>query len=171
MADKNFGVEFRTMFKGGGSTQFKKSLLDIEKQLKEIESINKQFVQSLVDVDEKMLKIISTNEKLASKMKKVKPPKEATEGVEGLKQSFDNLIGAVKGFLALEITRKVFEIGKACLKASSDMTELQNVTDQVFGDMSKEVQQFSEDMGNAMGRSTYALQKYTSDIGLSLIHI
>lgn len=165
MADKNFGVEFRTMFKGGGSTQFKKSLLDIEKQLKEIESINKQFAQSLVDVDEKMLKIISTNEKLASKMKKVKPPKEATEGVEGLKQSFDNLMGAVKGFLALEVTRKVIEIGKACLKASSDMTELQNVTDQVFGDMSKEVQQFSEDMGNAMGRSTYALQKYTSDIG------
>lgn len=165
MADKNFGIEFKTMFKGGGSTQFKKSLLDIEKQLKEIESINKQFAQSLVDVDEKMLKIISTNEKLANKMQKVKPPKEATKGVEGLKQSFDNLIGAVKGFLALEITRKVFEIGKACLKASSDMTELQNVTDQVFGDMSKEVQQFSEDMGNAMGRSTYALQKYTSDIG------
>lgn len=165
MADKKLGIEYRTMFKGGGSTQFKKSLLDIEKQLKEIESINKQFAQSLVDVDEKMLKIISTNEKLASKMKKVKPPKEATEGVEGLKQSFDNLIGAVKGFLALEITRKIFEIGKACLKASSDMTELQNVTDQVFGDMSKEVQQFSEDMGNAMGRSTYALQKYTSDIG------
>lgn len=165
MADKNFGVEFRTMFKSGGSTQFKKSLLDIEKQLKEIESINKQFAQSLVDVDEKMLKIISTNEKLASKMKKVKPPKEASEGVEGLKQSFDNLMGAVKGFLALEVTRRVIEIGKACLKASSDMTELQNVTDQVFGDMSKEVQQFSEDMGNAMGRSTYALQKYTSDIG------
>ncbi|WP_288891565.1 hypothetical protein [uncultured Sneathia sp.] len=165
MADKRLGVEFRTMFKGGGSTQFKKSLLDIEKQLKEIESINKQFAQSLVDVDEKMLKIISTNEKLASKMQKVKPPKEATEGVEGLKQSFDNLMGAVKGFLALEVTRKVIEIGKACLKASSDMTELQNVTDQVFGDMSKEVQQFSEDMGNAMGRSTYALQKYTSDIG------
>lgn len=165
MADKRLGVEFRTLFKGGGSTQFKKSLLDIEKQLKEIESINKQFAQSLVDVDEKMLKIISTNEKLASKMQKVKPPKEATEGVEGLKQSFDNLMGAVKGFLALEVTRKVIEIGKACLKASSDMTELQNVTDQVFGDMSKEVQQFSEDMGNAMGRSTYALQKYTSDIG------
>lgn len=165
MADKNFGVEFRTMFKGGGSTQFKKSLLDIEKQLKEVESQNKQFAESLVDIDKKMLKVISTNEKLASNMQKVKPPKEATEGVEGLKQSFDNLMGAVKGFLALEVTRKVIEIGKACLKASSDMTELQNVTDQVFGDMSKEVQQFSEDMGNAMGRSTYALQKYTSDIG------
>lgn len=165
MADKNFGVEFRTMFKGGGSTQFKKSLADIENQLKEVESQNKQFAQSLVDADKKMLKIISTNEKLASKMKDVKMPKEATEGVEGLKQSFDNLMGAVKGFLALEVTRRVIEIGKACLKASSDMTELQNVTDQVFGDMSKEVQQFSEDMGNAMGRSTYALQKYTSDIG------
>lgn len=165
MADKNFGVEFRTMFKGGGSTQFKKALADIEKQLKEVESQNKQFAESLVDIDKKMLKVISTNEKLASNMQKVKPPKEATSGVEGLKQSFDNLIGAVKGFLALEITRKVIEIGKACLKASSDMTELQNVTDQVFGDMSKEVQQFSEDMGNAMGRSTYALQKYTSDIG------
>lgn len=165
MADKNFGVEFRTMFKGGGSTQFKKSLLDIEKQLKEIESQNKQFAQSLVDVDKKMLKIISTNEKLASKMKGIKAPKEATEGIMGLKQSFDNLSNAVKGFLALEVTKRVIEIGKACLKASSDMTELQNVTDQVFGDMSKEVQQFSEDMGNAMGRSTYALQKYTSDIG------
>lgn len=165
MADKNFGVEFRTMFKGGGSTQFKKSLLDIEKQLKEVESQNKQFAESLVDIDKKMLKVISTNEKLASNMQKVKPPKEATSGVEGLKQSFDNLSNAVKGFLALEVTRRVIEIGKACLKASSDMTELQNVTDQVFGDMSKEVQQFSEDMGNAMGRSTYALQKYTSDIG------
>lgn len=165
MADKKLGIEYRTMFKGGGSTQFKKSLLDIEKQLKEIESINKQFAQSLVDVDEKMLKIISTNEKLASKMKKVKPPEEAKTGIEGLKESFDNLSNAVKGFLALEVTRRVIEIGKACLKASSDMTELQNVTDQVFGDMSKEVQQFSEDMGNAMGRSTYALQKYTSDIG------
>lgn len=165
MADKNFGIEFKTMFKGGGSTQFKKALADIEKQLKEVESQNKQFAESLVDIDKKMLKVISTNEKLASKMQKVKPPKEAKEGVEGLKQSFDNLMGAVKGFLALEVTRKVIEIGKACLKASSDMTELQNVTDQVFGDMSKEVQQFSEDMGNAMGRSTYALQKYTSDIG------
>ena len=165
MADKRLGVEFRTLFKGGGSTQFKKSLADIEKQLKEIESQNKQFAQSLVDTDEKLLKIISTNEKLASKMGKIKAPKEATEGVMGLKQSFDNLMGAVKGFLALEVTRRVIEIGKACLKASSDMTELQNVTDQVFGDMSKEVQQFSEDMGNAMGRSTYALQKYTSDIG------
>lgn len=165
MADKRLGVEFRTLFKGGGSTQFKKSLLDIEKQLKEIESQNKQFAQSLVDVDKKMLKIISTNEKLASKMKGIKAPKEATEGIMGLKQSFDNLSNAVKGFLALEVTKRVIEIGKACLKASSDMTELQNVTDQVFGDMSKEVQQFSEDMGNAMGRSTYALQKYTSDIG------
>ncbi|AKC95482.1 hypothetical protein VC03_02900 [Sneathia vaginalis] len=165
MADKNFGVEFRTMFKGGGSTQFKKALADIEKQLKEVESQNKQFAESLVDIDKKMLKVISTNEKLASNMQKVKPPKEATSGVEGLKQSFDNLSNAVKGFLALEVTRRVIEIGKACLKASSDMTELQNVTDQVFGDMSKEVQQFSEDMGNAMGRSTYALQKYTSDIG------
>ena len=133
MADKNFGIEFKTMFKGGGSTQFKKALADIEKQLKEVESQNKQFAESLVDIDKKMLKVISTNEKLASKMQKVKPPKEAKEGVEGLKQSFDNLMGAVKGFLALEVTRKVIEIGKACLKASSDMTELQNVTDQVFG--------------------------------------
>lgn len=165
MADKRLSVEFRTLFKGGGSTQFEKSLADIENQLKKIESQNNQFAQSLVDADEKLLKIISTNEKLASKMEGIKAPKEATEGVMGLKQSFDNLVGAVKGFLALEVTKRVIEIGKACLKASSDMTELQNVTDQVFGDMSKEVQQFSEDMGNAMGRSTYALQKYTSDIG------
>lgn len=166
MADnKKIGIEFETRYKGGGSTQFKRALANIEQQLKEVENQNKKFAETLVQTDKKIFKLIDTNKKLADSMDKIKAPTEAIDGIKKLKGSFLNLTNAVKGFLALEVTKRIISIGKACLTASSDMTELQNVTDQVFGDMAKEVEQFAEDIGNAMGRSTYALQKYTSDIG------
>lgn len=48
------------------------------------------------------------------------------------------------------------------------MVELQNVTDQVFEEMSESVNKYAVEVGIAMGRSTYQMKKYASDMGAVL---
>lgn len=45
------------------------------------------------------------------------------------------------------------------------MVELQNVTDQVFEEMAESVNKYAVEAGIAMGRSTYQMKKYSSDMG------
>lgn len=85
-------------------------------------------------------------------------------GISKLKESFNGLNGAVKGFLGLYAVKKIADMGAYAINAASDMVELQNVTDQVFGKMADNVQKFAERTGEAMGRSTYAMKKYVSDM-------
>lgn len=85
-------------------------------------------------------------------------------GISKLKESFNGLNGAIKGFLGLYAVKKIADMGAYAINAASDMVELQNVTDQVFGKMADNVQKFAERTGEAMGRSTYSMKKYVSDM-------
>ncbi|CAM3398742.1 hypothetical protein [Pseudostreptobacillus hongkongensis] len=101
--------------------------------------------------------------------KELPAPKVDDSPLKKLYSSFINLTSSVQGLAAVyagsKLVGSVLNFGKACLSASSDMTELQNVTDQVFGQMADDVQQFAEKSGVEMGRSIYAMKKYVSDMG------
>ena len=101
--------------------------------------------------------------------KELPVPKVDDSPLKKLYSSFINLTSSVQGLAKLYAGSKlvgyIIGFGKACLSASSDMTELQNVTDQVFGQMADDVQQFAEKSGAEMGRSIYAMKKYVSDMG------
>ena len=108
--------------------------------------------------------------KINKELSKELPAPKVDDGpLKRLYGSFVNLTSSVQGLAAVyagsKLVGSVLNFGKACLSASSDMTELQNVTDQVFGQMADDVQQFAEKSGAEMGRSIYAMKKYVSDMG------
>lgn len=123
-----------------------------------------QMVMKLVDETTPILKKIK--EELADFETEANKPKN--KGFKALVSSIFDLNNAVRNFVGLKIVKSLAGISKAVLNASSDMTELQNVTDQVFGNMSEDVENFAKTMGEQMGRSTYALKKYVSDMGAIL---
>ncbi|WP_064610385.1 hypothetical protein [Streptobacillus moniliformis] len=84
---------------------------------------------------------------------------------DSLKNSVVNFGNVIKTFLAYKGIQFIKNIGVYALKSASDMQELENVTQQVFGNMSKEVEEFAEKTGNAMGRSIYQMKKFASDYG------
>ncbi|WP_064610306.1 hypothetical protein [Streptobacillus moniliformis] len=49
--------------------------------------------------------------------------------------------------------------------ASSKMIELQNITEQVFESSSQAIESWAKKTGDSMGRSTYHMQEYASNIG------
>ena len=78
------------------------------------------------------------NTKLTSKATDV-----ASQSFTQLQNSISKINLAINSFLKLKVINFMLNIGKAVLNASSDMTELQNVTDQVFGNMSEDVENFA----------------------------
>ncbi|WP_068449144.1 hypothetical protein [Caviibacter abscessus] len=93
---------------------------------------------------------------------------QSSNSFDKLKNSIFNLNSVVKGFLAYKLVGYLATFSKQILQASSDMTELQNVTDQVFGNMAQSVQDFAKTTGNAMGRSVYQMKQYASEMGAVL---
>lgn len=60
----------------------------------------------------------------------------------------------------ISVTTKIKEF----VSEYSKMVELKNVTQQVFQDSTKEIESWSKNMGTNLGRSTYAMQSYVSNI-------
>lgn len=123
-----------------------------------------EMVMSLID------DVTPTLKKIRNEIGKTQEESEkpigsgASNGISKLKESFNGLNGAIKGFLGLYAMKKIADMGAYAINAASDMVELQNVTDQVFGKMADNVQKFAERTGEAMGRSTYSMKKYVSDM-------
>ena len=89
----------------------------------------------------------------------------ATSGVKKLMAS----LGGVKGILAgLGIAVGIRELGKLgiqCINSASDIKELDNVLEQVFGKGKDEISKWAEGVSTDVGRASYQLQKFASVYG------
>lgn len=60
----------------------------------------------------------------------------------------------------------LFNFGKSSVEAASDLTEVQNIVDTAFPNMSKEMQDWADDSINAFGLSEKSAKQYASTLGL-----
>ncbi|MDO5398246.1 MAG: hypothetical protein Q4G33_09975 [bacterium] len=60
------------------------------------------------------------------------------------------------------------EFGKQCIDAASDLSEVQNVVDTVFGSMSSEINSWAKNAMTSFGLSETAARQYTSTMGAML---
>lgn len=133
----------------------------------------KATIETVLKVKDEMTKSLSTLETKLTKLEKKfggvsKSSKKANGNFKTLDKSVFNLNNALKAFTFAKVTGILRQIGSYVLGASSNMTELENVTTQVFEDMSDDVTKFAETVGTEMGRSVYAMKKYVSDMGAVL---
>jgi hypothetical protein len=64
--------------------------------------------------------------------------------------------------------RALFELGKQAIQTASDLTEVQNVVDVTFGQMSGEVNDFAQNALKSYGLSELSAKKYASTMGAIL---
>lgn len=65
-------------------------------------------------------------------------------------------------------TKALIDFGKAAIKTSSDLEEIQNVTDTVFKEMAKDVDEFSKSLIDSHGIGELSAKKYASYMGAML---
>lgn len=70
--------------------------------------------------------------------------------------------GLFKSILPLLGIRQLFNWGKEAIELSSDLTEVQNVVDVTFGDMSYKVEEFAKNSVEQFGMSELSLKQYAS---------
>lgn len=90
-------------------------------------------------------------------------------GVSAIKQSFNDLGGAVKK-IALLIggafaVGKLAQFGKECVELGSDLTEVQNVVDVTFTTMSGKVNEFAKNAMTSAGLSETMAKRYVGTFG------
>lgn len=86
-----------------------------------------------------------------------------------LERKFDRLGGNLQKIgvgMTAALTAPLAAFGASSFKAASDAAELQSAFDQTFGDLSASMNQWAEETGNAMGRSTQAMQEMANTFGI-----
>lgn len=79
--------------------------------------------------------------------------------------AFKKMGGAVAGAFAVT---KVVQFGKACIDLASDLDEVQNVVDVVFGKSANTINNFAKSALTSFGLSELSAKKYTSTMGAML---
>lgn len=137
--------------------------IKVKVKKEELKKLNENFNDVKKQLDD--LKNNNAGEKLNNNFKKLNETIGKTKPTtDGVGKSFFNLSNILKSFVAFKVGEKFLSIAKASMQASSNMTELENITKQVFGNMAKDVDMWSKKMGEAIGRSTYQLKKATTDV-------
>lgn len=95
--------------------------------------------------------------------------KSATDQVDKhtgrMAKSFGKVQSAVKKVLAVLGIGAIIAFGKSCIDLGSDLTEVQNVVDVTFGDMTNQVNAFAENAITQFGLSETVAKKYMGTYG------
>lgn len=83
----------------------------------------------------------------------------------GVSSSIKKLGAAIGAAFAI---KEIIRFGKEAIDLGSDLEEVQNVVDVVFGEMSGTINQFANDALEAYGLSVTSAKKYTSTMGAML---
>jgi hypothetical protein len=88
---------------------------------------------------------------------------------KGFQASFSSGLKTIGKITGITLGAKaIVDFGKAAIKASSDLEEIQNVTNTVFGNMAKDVDNFSKNLIESYGIGELSAKKYTSYMGAML---
>ena len=167
------------------NSEFKREIKEIKQKIKELNEEIKKHTKQLSDNEKKIKAYEKSYEILNNTLKNTKEvAKEASKSLSGSAKFFSDFgreaknrfLGVFKDGLAIGLASTVVDSLKAMgeavihftqdsLKASSQMIELKNVTEQVFEQSANEVGRWAETTASAMGRSTYSMNEFVSNIG------
>jgi hypothetical protein len=83
-----------------------------------------------------------------------------------MKNSFTKMLGNISAaMIAAKIGEKILEWGQAAIDAASDLAEVQNVVDTVFGDASSTIDKWAKNAGEKFGLTETQAKKFTSTLG------
>lgn len=88
--------------------------------------------------------------------------RDVTRATSGMTAAFKKLGIVIASALAV---KKLFDFGKASIELASDLTEVQNVVDVTFGQMSQEINAWSKSTLEDFGLSELSAKKYSSTLG------
>lgn len=163
---KKLSVDLETNYNGKGVKKLNQDLEENKNKFSNSETSIKKYQKELEKLEINCKTLSDKIQKLNNNSKGTSNTTNVTsQSFAQLQNSISKVSTAINYFLGLKLVGYIFNIGKAVLSASSDMTELQNVTDQVFGNMADDVQKFAESSSDVMGRSIYALKSYASEMG------
>ena len=90
----------------------------------------------------------------------------ASQATGDIEKSFANMAGKVIGTLAAAgIGTILLNWGNAALETASNLAEVQNVVDTVFGDGSRQIEAWSKKAGQQFGLTELQAKKFTSTLG------
>ncbi|MBQ1778570.1 MAG: hypothetical protein IIU57_01040 [Oscillospiraceae bacterium] len=90
----------------------------------------------------------------------------ASQATGDIEKSFASMAGKIVGTLAAAgIGSILLNWGKAALETASDLAEVQNVVDTVFGDGSRQIEAWSKKAGQQFGLTELQAKKFTSTLG------
>lgn len=88
--------------------------------------------------------------------------KAATKAVDGLGVSFKKLAGIAAGALSV---KALVDFSKSCLELGSNLSEVQNVVDTVFPNMSSQANEWAKSALKSFGMSETVAKNYMSTLG------
>ncbi|CAL7899435.1 hypothetical protein [Fusobacterium necrophorum] len=126
-----------------------------------------QTVIEMQDKFSKQLELFSEDlHKATDELKNFAKENEKSSGSsDKLTDSLLNLSNVAKTAGIAYLGKKIFELGNFAVEAASKMDELGNVTSQVFGNSTKEIEEWAKTMDDRIGRSIYQLQNFASIYG------
>ena len=90
----------------------------------------------------------------------------ATEATTGIENAFSSMVGKIAGmFSAAKIGQVLLSWGKDALETASDIAEVQNVVDTVFGDGASKIEAWAQTAGEKFGLTELQAKKFTSTLG------
>lgn len=90
----------------------------------------------------------------------------------GLKKGISGISSSLKGITKLVAAafsvKVIYNFTKACIQAASDLEEVQNVVDTVFGESSAIIDNFAKNAVKSLGLSELSAKRYASTMGAML---
>ena len=92
--------------------------------------------------------------------------KAAGQATKGIEDQFASMAkGIVAKLTAAGIASALLSFGNAAIEVASDLQEVQNVVDTVFGDGAKKIEAWSQAAGQQFGLTELQAKKFTSTLG------
>lgn len=87
------------------------------------------------------------------------------KGISGIGTSLKGITKLVAAAFSVKV---IYNFSKACIQAASDLQEVQNVVDTVFGESSAIIDNFAKNAVKSLGLSELSAKKYASTMGAML---
>jgi hypothetical protein len=90
----------------------------------------------------------------------------AKQSTGGIESSFSGMLSKIAAaFSAAKIGQYILDFGKQALETASDLAEVQNVVDTVFGDSAGTIEAWAKRAGQQFGLTELQAKKFTSTLG------
>lgn len=86
--------------------------------------------------------------------------RQAENSIKGIKNMATKLLGSIAVVFSVA---KLTSLAKDCVQAASDVEEMENKFDVVFGEMRGEVDQWAKEFADSVGRNKNAIKRYLAD--------